>query len=502
MATLSDFLWTPNVNGLLIPMINVYVELVNNRTGTGYVTAAPTDVNGKFTFGTSPPGGNYSIFTSSTLLAPLAGGWIAFGDSAYHVAYLEGDDAVLNSLAVDPALVAVIPTGTIAAKLQLYPGAEAGAIQTASGILHATGVPSNANGNNTDWCISDNGNLYKKAAGVWAAVQPGNPMTTLDDVIIGGASGVQTRLAKGANGTVLNIDQSTGHVVYASAISPPGAIFPGDQAGALQTSSGVIHATGVPSNANGSNNWWCISDNGNLYQKVAGVWNVVQPGNPMTTLDDVIVAAASGVQARLAKGASGSVLTVDATSGHVAWDLPYSVTRFAETSTVLPAIVNSASGTTSNGSTAVTSVSTVTSPGDVGKYITGPGILPYTFIVSCVTNTSIVLSQPAGVGFGAGALAYYGTIAGTTHDSGSSLSPYTRFRAFGAADVASLAGGLCVQQSDDGTLWFITANVGVLAGFATGAVLESLISKRYQRALYINGPTVQASFNFSSAWVS
>lgn len=58
--------------------------------------------------------------------------------------------------------------GAFSAAHQVYPGAEAGGIQVSGGFLHATGVPSNTNGNNNDWAISDNGHIYFKSAGTWA----------------------------------------------------------------------------------------------------------------------------------------------------------------------------------------------------------------------------------------------------------------------------------------------------------------------------------------------
>ena len=61
-------------------------------------------------------------------------------------------------------------TGSVRARKQLYPGAEGAGIQTSGGLLHAAAVPSNANGNNNDWCLSDNGHLYFKSAGAWAQV--------------------------------------------------------------------------------------------------------------------------------------------------------------------------------------------------------------------------------------------------------------------------------------------------------------------------------------------
>lgn len=46
-----------------------------------------------------------------------------------------------------------------------------------------------------------------------------NPMTTQDDIIIGGTSGAPTRLAKGSNGYVLTIDNTTGHIAWEAATS-------------------------------------------------------------------------------------------------------------------------------------------------------------------------------------------------------------------------------------------------------------------------------------------
>src|SRR4029077_20134340 len=43
-----------------------------------------------------------------------------------------------------------------------------------------------------------------------------NPMTTQDDVIVGGASGVAARLGKGSDGQVLTVDPSTHHLVWAT----------------------------------------------------------------------------------------------------------------------------------------------------------------------------------------------------------------------------------------------------------------------------------------------
>jgi hypothetical protein len=102
------------------------------------------------------------------------------------------------------------------------------------------------------------------AAGSATAVSHGdhvhpttNPMTTQDDVIVGGASGAQTRLAKGADGQVLTVDPTTHHLVWAT------------------PSSGFT--------------------------------------NPMTTKGDLIAAATGGTATRLPVGTDTQVLTADST---------------------------------------------------------------------------------------------------------------------------------------------------------------------------------------------
>jgi len=93
-----------------------------------------------------------------------------------------------------------------------------------------------------------------------------NPLTTQDDVWIGGASGTPARLGKGTDGQVLTVDPTTHHLIWAT------------------PSSGF--------------------------------------SNPMTTQDDIIVAGASGTPARLAKGTDGQVLTVDPSTHHLIWATP------------------------------------------------------------------------------------------------------------------------------------------------------------------------------------
>lgn len=72
------------------------------------------------------------------------------------------------------------------------------------------------------WKSSDHLPYSRNSSGTESALGGGgltNPMTTQDDVIIGGASGAPARLAKGSNGTYLGVD-GTGHLAYST---PTGA---------------------------------------------------------------------------------------------------------------------------------------------------------------------------------------------------------------------------------------------------------------------------------------
>lgn len=93
-----------------------------------------------------------------------------------------------------------------------------------------------------------------------------NPLTTQDDIYIGGASGVPDRLAKGTDGQVLTIDPTTHHLIWAT------------------PSSGFA--------------------------------------NPMTTAGDIILGGSAGTPGRLAKGSDSQVLTVDPTTHLPLWATP------------------------------------------------------------------------------------------------------------------------------------------------------------------------------------
>jgi hypothetical protein len=97
---------------------------------------------------------------------------------------------------------------------------------------------------------------------------PKSIVTTKGDVIVGGSSANPVRLGVGTNGYVLTANSAA--------------------------------TNGVD---------WEAGGGGGM-------------SNPMTTQDDIIVGGSSGTPARLAKGTSGQVLTVNASSGHLDWETP------------------------------------------------------------------------------------------------------------------------------------------------------------------------------------
>jgi hypothetical protein len=70
-------------------------------------------------------------------------------------------------------------------------------------------------------CIDNNGALSYSNSGAAQIELMTNPMTTANDVIIGGTSGAPTRLAKGANGTFLGVNGS-GNLAYSTVPSISG----------------------------------------------------------------------------------------------------------------------------------------------------------------------------------------------------------------------------------------------------------------------------------------
>jgi hypothetical protein len=100
-------------------------------------------------------------------------------------------------------------------------------------------------------------------------------------------------------------------------LAPRARVYPGDQAFGQNTTGGILHAIGVPSNANGSNNDFCISDNGNVYFRATGVWGVVAhasitaqstPANPALTAS--LVGVMMGLAGAITPSSTGKILVM------------------------------------------------------------------------------------------------------------------------------------------------------------------------------------------------
>ena len=132
-----------------------------------------------------------------------------------------------------------------------------------------------------------------------------NPMTTQGDVIYGGTSGAQTRLAKGTATQVLTMN--------AGATAPEWAAASGGFENPMTTAGDVIlgGTSGAAGRlAIGAATQVLTSDG------TTASWAAASGGfdNPMTTAGDIILGGSSGAAGRLAIGASTYVLTSNGTT--------------------------------------------------------------------------------------------------------------------------------------------------------------------------------------------
>jgi hypothetical protein len=138
-----------------------------------------------------------------------------------------------------------------------------------------------------------------------------NPMTTPEDLIVGGASGAPTRLPVGAAGQVLTVHPDTLELVWRNSASG----FANPMVAEDDLLIGGTAGTGTR---------LAKGDDGDVLTVDPVTHHLVwAPStaltNPMTAANDLIVGGVSGAPDVLAKGASGQVLTVDPGTGDVVW---------------------------------------------------------------------------------------------------------------------------------------------------------------------------------------
>lgn len=178
---------------------------------------------------------------------------------------------------------------------------------------------------------------WDAGASLWLPGTPSggmsNPMTTQDDLIVGGASGIPTRLAKGTDGQVLTVDPTTHHLVWAN------------------PSSGFA--------------------------------------DPTTTKGDLIVHGASTT--KLGVGTDGQVLTADsAQSLGVKWATPSGGGGGGGTGARYP-VQDKAAGSSSTNTRSITFSSTPTN----GNVLILCSVNESTFSISSVTTTNVTWTQVA-----------------------------------------------------------------------------------------------------------
>lgn len=155
-----------------------------------------------------------------------------------------------------------------------------------------------------------NGFVLTMVAGAvaWAAATGmANPMTTLGDIILGGSSGTPGRLAIGSTGQVLTV------VSGSPAWATPASGF----ANPMTTAGDIIYGgtSGTPTRLAAGSNTQVLTLAGGV-----PTWATPSSGgmtNPMTAVGDLIVGSTAGAAVRLGIGTTGQVLTVS--GGTAAW---------------------------------------------------------------------------------------------------------------------------------------------------------------------------------------
>jgi hypothetical protein len=267
--------------------------------------AAPPNTGNAQPTATNTTGGVSAAWQNNpTLTDPTTtrGDLLARGASALGRLAIGANQTMLSSNGTDPSwsgsptLSGTLTVSQLAANLTgtagTYIGQSSGA--PASGA-HTLGQWTTDPTNASIWICTTAG-----TPGTFTRVGVGfsNPMTTSQDIIVGGSSGTPGRLGVGTNGQVLTV--VSGLLAWASGLSNP---MTNNQDIIVAASAGAPTRLGV-----GVNGQVLSISSGNV------VWANNPSGfsNPMTTAGDIIIASTGGAAIRLGVGANGQVLTVAA----------------------------------------------------------------------------------------------------------------------------------------------------------------------------------------------
>lgn len=254
--------------GSKVPIVGQWVKYVSNSTSTAYVSSAVTDSQGKATL--TVPGGTYTSFYGSDP-NPAASTWLPTGDTFILVPDIGsgGTVTVPNDLGSDFSIVPVSAgataaglqigirgsDGTITTALQLDvahtgEGYFAGISQDHQLVISGYNVPGAIILNATNLGLFGNSVVIGRGSALFAGYSPTHDIEFID---------VATHVDGYINDGVLAMSQQ---------------LYPGSAAAAdtIQTASGILACSGIPSNAVGNNGDWAPSDNGHLYFKTAGAW--------------------------------------------------------------------------------------------------------------------------------------------------------------------------------------------------------------------------------------
>ena len=183
-------------------------------------------------------------------------------------------------------------------------------------------VPSAVSGAIILYADSASHRLYaRNASGAYILGSMDNPMTNAGDLIVGGASGVPTRMGVGTANQALTVNSDATGIAYSDGSAIPAVAQNTSDISDLQTSKQDVLTAGtgiditndtISATLATTDSAGIVQPDGTTITIADGVISGV-PGfeNPMTTAGDIIVGGVSGTATRMGIGASNYVLGVN-----------------------------------------------------------------------------------------------------------------------------------------------------------------------------------------------